>query len=122
MGAFSIERPEIDIGLTNKPKLARDSQTSMIQGLDQHRQLAPLEVRENAAAGECCHHVSIVIENGTGNMAKFVGRLLVVDREPVRPAGLNGGDELRGLGDRMDGDREILKYRRDYSLLLLIAG
>jgi len=46
-----------------------------------------------------------VIENGTGNMAMFVGRLLVVDREPVGPAGFDGGDELRGLGDRMGGDR-----------------
>src|SRR5882757_160513 len=105
LGAFSIERLEIDIGLTNKPKLARNSQTSMTQDLDQPRQLAPLEILESAAAGECGHYVPVVIENGTSNMAMFVGRLLVVDREPVCPARFDGGDELRGLGDRMRGDR-----------------
>jgi len=42
--AFSIERLEIDIGLANKPELARNSQTSMIQAWDQRRQLAPLEI------------------------------------------------------------------------------
>src|ERR1700730_11828618 len=105
LGAFSIERREIDIGLTIKPKLTRNSQASMIQGLDQHRQLAPLEIHKSADAGECGHHVPVVIENGAGNMSMFIGRLLVVDREPVRPASVNGGDELRRLGDRMGGYR-----------------
>src|SRR6266704_4839283 len=77
----------------------------MIQGLDQRRQLFPREIHESAAAGECGHDVPVVIENGTSNMAMFVGRLLVVDREPVCSASFDGGDELRGLGDRMGGDR-----------------
>src|SRR6266850_1995967 len=52
LGAFCSERLEIDIGLANEPELARNSQTSMAQGLDQRRQLTPLEILESAAAGE----------------------------------------------------------------------
>ena len=38
-------------------------------------------------------------------MAMLVGRLLVIDREPVCPGSFDGGNELRGLADRMRGDR-----------------
>jgi len=84
---FPFEAPRDLTLASQQTQLARNSQTSMIQGLDQRRQLAPLEIRESAAAGECGHHVPVVIGNGTGDMAMFVGRLLVVDREPsARPA------------------------------------
>src|SRR5258708_29729854 len=102
--AFFIKCLEIESGLAQITQLARNPQTPVAQGLDQRRQLAPLVIRKRAPAGECGHDLPVVIENGTSHMAKFIGRLLFVDCEPVRPASFNGSEELRGLREGVSSD------------------
>jgi len=90
--AFSIERREIDHWPHQQTPARAKFADFMIKawinvGSSLHWKSARAPPPESAATTFRCDR------KWRGDV-RLLGRLLVVDREPVRPAGLNGGDEL----------------------------